>query len=485
MKYLFTIIAFLLNITLTFSQGIEWSNPQKIKSKTMYSQVLGETESSIYLLKSRNTEFDSELSIEKYKSNLTFEGLYDLPIGINGIIERVLLLGNKFYVFISAKNNTTGNIDLLVQTIDENIKPVGQAVVLGSIDSKSFADKRHVQVKTSADKSRVALVFMAKNLNNPNSTINVWVYNQEMQQAYAKQINLNVPEKDVFITNFEVSNNGDFYILVDYPTADENKLPRSFNVYNYNPLNAKMLQYAINADSIFVEDLTLSLNNYNQQLQVFGFYGHKPKKTIGIFNLRINILNGLVEHKSFEPIDPDLFYKNLTTKFEAKAGDLNDYYIRKLIARNDGGVLALVEKFYQTRQVYTYYVNNFPQTSSRTVYNYDEIGLISISSKGKIEQVNWVNKKQSSVNDGGYLLSFTASLTNNDIGIYYNVDNGNDNDIMLTTLNTLGKSDTRILVKSVNFSAAIIPSESKQVNAHSLLICALRDKRFSLMRILF
>jgi hypothetical protein len=48
-----------------------------------------------------------------------------------------------------------------------------------------------------------------------------------------------------------------------------------------------------------------------------------------------------------------------------------------------------------------------------------------------------------------------------------------------------GKIENKILVKAINASLLIIPTDCKQISANSLLACTIRDKRFTLMRITF
>ncbi len=471
----------------TWAQNIEWSNPQKIKNKTLYTQVLGETQSGIFLLRCKDNEFSNGLIIEKYKQNLSLDASTDLPITINGLVERVLLIDNFIFAFIAAKNNNTGNVDVLVQKIDEALKPVGMPTVLGSIPADQYIDKRHIQVKTSSNKSQIALMFLTK--NQQTGILNLWLYNKQMQQVYAKQFNLGQQAKDVYVTNYEVTNQGNAFVLIDYPkVAAQNKKsdPRQFFLFGYYLSTDRMLQYAIGNDSLFVEDFTLTANNYNNTVNVFGFYA-KPgiKGLAGYFYYRINAQTAVLEQRTFNALDYWNFYATYVGRLGEKQQDLSDFYIRKIIPRSDGGILALAEKYYQTRQVYTYYINNFPQTTTRTIFHYDEAPLINIEPTGEITDIKWIKKAQSSSNDGGYLLSYTTVPTTEAIHCVYNYDNGNDNDIYISSFAFDGKFDAKILVKSSSFNAAIIPTEYKQLNEKTVLICTIKDKRFALMRITF
>ena len=101
---------------------------------------------------------------------------------------------------------------------------------------------------------------------------------------------------------------------------------------------------------------------------------------------------------------------------------LTDLYIRKLVANSDGGCTIIAEKYYETKQSYTYTVNGFPQTNFRTIYNYDEIVVIAKNADGTNRFKDFIKKNQTSMTDGGYYSSFVTLLANDKIGLVYNLD---------------------------------------------------------------
>ena len=89
------------------------------------------------------------------------------------------------------------------------------------------------------------------------------------------------------------------------------------------------------------------------------------------------------------------------------------------------------------------------------------------------------------MNDGGYYSSFVTTLSNDKIGIIYNVDVVNEGDVMLATIGTDGEVESKVLVKSMSYFVTIMPPESRQVSARSIIIPTSKDRRFCLMRLNF
>ncbi|OYU97740.1 MAG: hypothetical protein CFE21_05480 [Bacteroidetes bacterium B1(2017)] len=471
-----------------FAQGVEWGNPQKIKQKNMFSQIVGECNTGIYVLRCKNSDFMSDVIIEKYKSNLTLELSVPAPISIYGNIERVLIVNNELHAFISAKNTQTGTIDLLDQKIDAGLKAVGLPNVICSFPAGQFLEKRKIQIKTSANKNRVLIMFLTKSTQTGECKLNLYGYNDQVQQQFGKQFTLNQTPEDVFITNFEMDNTGNAFVLLDFPAKENTSKAdkRDFYLYAFYPSEDKMLAYDLGNKDIFIEELGMCVNNFNQTVSVLGFYSNDGENVVnGYFMERYSIPKHSTEEKFATALDPSVMQKVTGGKIENRNPDLRNYYIRKIIPRSDGGVFLVAEKYVRIEQRFNYYLNNMPQEGVRVTYNYDDVALFSINSDGSLHFGDLLRKRQSSVGDGGYLSGVATLPTQDNIYVLYNSELDKDGNVMVHNVNYQGKSDEKIAIKSSNFSVSLVPSETKQCGPSSLLATTIRDKQFCLMRITF
>lgn len=482
------IFLFLLLNANAFGQSVEWGNPQKIKQRNLYSQIVGENASGIFILRCKNPDFASDVILEKYRNNLTLELSVPAPININGNIERVLLVNGELHIFISAKNLQTGSIDILDQKVDGALKAAGNPNLICSFSAAQFLEKRKIQIKTSANKNRVLILFLTKSTNTGECKLNLFGYNEQIQQQFGKQFTLNERPEDVFVTNFESDNLGNAFVLIDFPTKDTKRKAdnRDFFLYAFYPAEDRMLSYDIGNENIFIEELALSLNNFNQTISVLGFYSAGAQSEVnGYFFERFSIPKRSTEEKFAAPIEVAMLQKATGGKIEKKNPDLKNFYIRKLVARSDGGIFLVAEKYTRVEQRYNYYMNNMPQEGIRINYNYDDVALFSINKDGSFHFGDIIRKRQSSVGDGGYLSGVTTIPTQDNIFILYNSELDKDGNIMVHTLNYQGKSDEKIAVKSSNFSVALIPNECKQTGPSTMIGATIKDKQFTLMRITF
>lgn len=478
----------LFQSTIGNTQVVEWGNSQKIKQKNLYSQIIGEANHGIYVLKCKSQDFSRDVLLEKYKSNLNLEASVPAPISINGNIERALLINNELYFFISAKNTITGNIDILSQKIEPSLKPAGLPNVIASFPANQFIEKRKFQIKTSSDKKRVLIMFLSKGDNSGESRLNLFGYNESVQQIFGKQFILDEKPDDIFLTNFEIDNIGNAFVLIDFPAKNPSAQidNRDFFLYSYYPLDDKMLAYPLANEKIFVEELALTVNNFNQTVTVAGLYsGENGNMVNGYFFERFSITKKTTEEKFASTLDASLLTQITGGKIEKRNPDLKNYYIRKLIPRSDGGVMIIAEKYTRTEQRYSYYMNNMPQEGVRISYNYDDVAILSINKEGSIQFGDLVRKRQSSVGDGGYISGIACLPTQDFIYVLYNSELDKDGNIMAHYVNYSGKSDEKIAVKSSSFSVAIVPGDIKQTGPNSFLGSTIRDKQYTLIRLTF
>lgn len=471
------------------AQTVEWSNQQKLKSKNSYSQVLGENSSGVYLVRCRTNDFRKDIIIEKYKSNLALEMSYELPLPSNNILEKLVLLETSILLFTSGKNYSTGKIELNCVRLDLYFKPVASPVLICEVDAHLFKDNSNFYIKTSADKTHFGLMYIRATADKLSSQLMLQGFTEQLVTTFRKEVPLRYEVSDVFFSSMDCNNEGDIFSIIDFPKnvkKSRDNDPRDFFMYAYFQSMGKVMQYDIGKDSVYVNELGLAVNNFNKSVCITGFYSNKMDNAVtGEFYYLVDATNGEAKTKKFSELSKNFITKIASSMQNESAPGLSDIYIRKIIPRSDGGCLTIAEKYYETKQAYTYYVNGFPQTNYRVVYNYDEIILLSKNADGSTQFKDYIKKNQSSVSDGGYYSSFVTVTGNDKIGLVYNSDANNEGDVMVTTLSNKGVIDTKVLIKALSYFVLLMPGESKQVAANASLICTLKDKRFSIMRLTF
>lgn len=470
------------------AQIIEFGQPVKVKNKNSYTQIIGSNEMGTFIIRCRDNNFKKNVLIEKFNNKLSLELSKDIPLIIPAFIEKVLLINQQIYVFISAKNTATNKIDFLVTKLDMNLNQTGGMVLLASADESLLSDNIDLTINSSTNKKFFSLSFIGKASQNNKEKAALYLYgfDENLLSLYAKTFEINESLNDVGFTKCDIDNEGNYFTLLDFPKAGKKKKKnenRKFVLYAFYKANDNMLEYDISKPGIEIDDLGFVVNNITKQVNVIGFYAIEDEiNNSGYFYQTIDLKTTAVQVNVIDSISLKLLKEQISF---SKTMDLNDIYIRKIIPRSDGGIFLISEKYFITRQSYTYYVNGFPQTNTRVVYNYNDVLLLSIKADGSLEIGDVINKEQQSVSDGGFYSSITCFVNNDAIHTIYNADVNQEGDVLMNKFNVKGKSENKILVKAINASVLIIPTDCKQISANSLLACTIRDKRFTLMRITF
>ena len=69
----FIIFLFYISFNTAIGQTLEWSNTQKLRGNSLYTTVVGEDESGIYVFKHKNKFLSKFLVMERYRHNLGLE----------------------------------------------------------------------------------------------------------------------------------------------------------------------------------------------------------------------------------------------------------------------------------------------------------------------------------------------------------------------------------------------------------------------------
>lgn len=102
------LILFYFTIAISKAQTLEWSNTQKLRGHSIYTTIVGEDESGIYLIRHRNKFLSKFIVLERYRHNLGMEN------------SKSFLLKNTRIIYSDL--NEEGLL-LIKQVYDKKIKP--------------------------------------------------------------------------------------------------------------------------------------------------------------------------------------------------------------------------------------------------------------------------------------------------------------------------------------------------------------------------
>lgn len=283
-----------------------------------------------------------------------------------------------------------------------------------------------------------------------------------------------------------VDNDGNFFLSAYTPTGAKSfadqvwllKLPRGERKFEVSelPLGDK-----------FAAGTYMRLDNNNGRIYIGGFYSDKKNGNYeGVLYTYYDIASHSFESRRNIALTDEI--RNATGE-RSKKRAFNDYQVRQIIVKNDGGFVMMAEDYFiTTRSMYGpgfgYYSWYYPAMgASIREYHYEDILAISYNNQGQIEWYSFVRKDQYSQEDGGMFSSYALVNSGGMLGFMFNDFNSSQSRIQLATLDADGQVNMRSLAPGR--SDDWIPRSAKQIAAREIIVPCMRRRQICFAKVIF
>jgi hypothetical protein len=473
------IILFFANL---YGQKIYYSNIPKLNAKAYYNKVIGENKGGIYILKFRDVDLRGGFSIERYSHNMDFISAQSFYLGKKDKLLKVFTTDSGLFLVKCSvnKDKTTFYYSKTGFDLDYLTIPV-------EIYNTATPDRLNEQnVVDYSTNRQFCSLWVAEKDSKGNQLFHCTVLKINGKITGSKTYNTSYAYDDIALDQTALSDSGET-AMVFIKTNQEKRINE--------PAFEEHFVLGMRYDSIFdaqllgdynyfISSYDLVYNKFSNKFNILGFYNFKkPKSSHGI--MLINYFPGTVFNPAVFSSFSKEFIGILIGVAEAEEGkDPENYFIRKLIPRSDGGTLIIAEYFEISQQMETINLNGVPQVSTKNIYNYNDLILISVSAIGDIEWERQINKLQSSYQSLAYLNSIGVYACETNTNIVYNDNTNQNNQVMHVSVSRKGVIEKKILLNSENEYSAIVPSEGKQTGYNRYVTPLIQNRQISLIQII-
>jgi len=516
MKKISTIV-FLLISVFTIAQiqktdkaSVYWGEDLKFKRGEEITNFIGVYEGKYYMLKRdlrKGTDvvlrFSKDMQLEK-------EAIIDLRTKDRRrmLLESVSLLKGKVVILASYVDKKAKKNKLLVKTLNPKTLQGNKWEVVEEFAFEKNRRSGMFGLVLSQDESKL-LVYSSKPYEKKGfEKFGFTVFDADMKQLWKKDIQL--PYSDAFfeIHNYEVSNQGDAYIIGrEYKESrkerERGKPNYTTHVLGYTSQGNEERDYDLNLGDKFITDVTIRAED-NGNLICAGLYSDKSSRSIkGTFFMKINAQTKKVESSSMKAFPEEFIMQGWSDRSVKKAKkakekknkaiEMYEYDLRDLVLREDGGAVLLAEQYYVNVTTTTVSDGN---GGTRTVttyhYHYNDVIVVNISPKGEIDWLTKVEKNQYSVNDNGFYSSYALHVNEDKLHLVYNEtarkyytkeefkqlskEEKKAYFTILSTVNSDGKVEKEILLNAKKENTYPVPKLSKQINEKELFFYTKKRK---------
>lgn len=462
-------------------QKLYFSNIPRLNSKAYYNKVIGENAGGVYILRFRDPDLKGGFSIERYSHNMDFIENENLELSKREYLLKVFTTDSGL-VFVKLSNEKETSSITLLRT--------------------GFAIKDAKEMKTLYSSNRIEKGSDAVEVdyNIKREKIGIWISevnkNDEREfQFLLADLNGHVLNKALYNTSSNhktvelrqscLSNSG-CAAMIYAITRDEKRSTEPSHKEHFivtTNLKGETHLNGMGDQKYFISSIGININEFNDRFVVSGLYDFKkPEGAHGVVSINFGAEDETLR-PVFTPFDRKFVSGLIGSRLEQEGADPEKYKVRKIIPRDDAGHLLICEFFDITQQMETFYLNGVPQTSSKSVYNYNDLLLLAMDSLGNIEWRYKINKRQTSFASMAYLQSIGVYVNDKTVNIVYNDNSNQGNRVMHILLSRDGIVEQKIILNSENEYTAIIPLEGKQTGYNRYVTPVIQNRQTMLLQL--
>ncbi len=413
MKRIVAGLVFLISCYVANAQRVIYSEPDRNDYRQTDFEIIGKIGGNILVYKNLRSSY----VISVYNMDMKQKERVRLDFLPDRIINADFLAYPDFcYIFYQYQRRNI--VYSMAAKLDANAKIQGKPLTMDTTEISFLASNKIYSVINSDDKQYIGL-FKINSKNDDNYVVTTVLYNKYLEKKEKQYLNVQMPEKHDYLTEFSLDDEGDFSFLRAAQSQENDKLQKLY-LLTKKYGTAQVKDNPINLNNLALDDVRLKVDNFNKRYIISSFYSKGRRGNIeGLFTCIWDKFSDSVKTTSVVQFDENL--RNDAKGDNSVKTAFNDFFIRNMIVRKDGGFLLSSESFFSTgrggaynRYDYLYgspflrpmdyymfspYGYGYPWYRYNSLgqsvrYNAQNIAVFSFDSSGKVSWSNVLNKNQ-------------------------------------------------------------------------------------------
>lgn len=502
----FLLLAFTLIFCLEVnSQSIYYSEGSKDETKQSNFDIIGKFGDNILIFK--NLKSKNYISVYGPQMNLVEN--VELPFMPPRLIEYdILSFPEHSYIFYQYQQRNVAF--LMVVKIGENGHPVTSPIELDTTHINYNASRRVYSIIASEDKTK----FMAFKINSRDDKkfiFETMLYSPELGAMGASRLELLMNDRFDFLTDFFLDNEGTLVFGKGRRrSADDNinQFALITKAKDADKFEATELKF----ETISLDEVKLRIDNENHRYLFTAFYyrGRRNASIEGVANAMFDKKAKEWVVRNIIPFDAELRADAAIENNNKNA--FNDYFIRQIFIRKDGGFVLNAEAVYtSSRNTMPFnrwdmfgnpmmmgspmgmggmggfgnpYYGSGAWGGNATRYHADNILVLVFDKDGNLELSNVIRKKQFD-DQSESMVSYQTINTGNALHFLYNSYDRREVVLAYQSIDSDGKVTRNPTMRALDPKYSFLPRYSRQIGARTIIIPAIMRNYLTFARIDF
>jgi hypothetical protein len=388
----------------------------------------------------------------------------------------------------------------MAQKIDGQGKAVGEPLEMDTTHINFWASNRVYNLINSDDKTKIS-VFKLNTKSEKVHYLTTCVFDRDMKLINKHRMAIPMPNRYDYLTEFTIDNSGDIaFLRASSATQGEDEINKAQLLYK--PLGVEALsEFDLELKEMYLDDLKIRSDNTNGRFLITSFYSKTRRGNLeGMFsylwdkNSKTGVTNSKIAFA-------DDFRADAKGSNNGNKTAFNDYYLRNIVMRQDGGYIITAESIYTTtrgggplnRYDYIYgspFVGNYAPIGTnpylypwyrtrsfgqQTRYYADNVIVLSFNDKGVMEWSNVIRKSQ--YDDGSdNFLGYNMSNTGSELHFLFNQQEKRTLMLSDQSIEPSGQITRRPTLRNLDKGFDFMPRYGKQVGAKTIIFpCQYRN----------
>ncbi|MGH2645105.1 MAG: hypothetical protein ACRDE2_14220, partial [Chitinophagaceae bacterium] len=336
------IAALTVNSISSWAQQITYSMPQREDDYRNTSvEIIGKVGNNILVYK--NNRGNNVISIYdqnmKLVKNVPLQFLPERTLNVDFVaypdhFQMIYQFQHKAYVYCYGV------------LMDQDADVVGQPLLIDSSRVGYGNVKAKIYSVIHSDDGKKVLIYKINQDNNYNNIFYTFLFDSQLNFINNSRLVLSMRENRSFLSEFMVSNDGHF-VFVKVARAGANGNLSDAALIIKPPMTDSFIVHPLNLQGKYLDEIKLKIDNMNNKVFMASFYTDSRRGNIvGLYAGEYSWNDGKFDDLKFIPFSDNL-------KMDAKNNSsinnaFNNFFIRQLVVRGDGGFLMTAESYYTT-----------------------------------------------------------------------------------------------------------------------------------------
>jgi|GEM_PF-59252 len=486
------VVLFSINLP---AQKIIYSEPDRDDPRNLDFEIIGKLSGNYLIYK--NVRDAHSISVYDAQMKLAEKNKLDfLPDKI--INADFLTYPDFFYMFYQYQKRSI--VYSMAVKLDNKGKKMMEPIQLDTTDINYFASNKIYSIINSEDKQRI-MSYKVNSKDDKLHIVTTVLFDKNLSLLHKTRIGIQMLDRNDFLSEFQLDNDGDLIFVKPSGTAQNDNINKV--VMFTKAANADEVSFIdLKLNNINLDDISVKVDNFNKRYLISSFYSAKRRGNVdGLYCFLWDKVQGKELLSASTTFSEEL--RNDAKGDNSIKGAFNDYFVRNIIMKKDGGFIVVSESEYtstrgginNSRWDYlngspywgsnNYYNNssygyNYPWSrynsfNNITRYYADNIAVVSYDATGKMEWSNIINKSQFDDSNDNFI-GFTLANTGDQLHFIFNVQEKQTLLLSDQNISPEGQITRNPTIKNLDKGYDFMPRKSKQVGARQLIVpCQYRN----------